>query len=292
MHVLSQRNNSVKLLLAFLLTTLGTLAGQRQTLVNVVVDMTPEGRKAVHPTPDHPAYYYPIVGGYNQEGQAIAGDKQPKQNELLHLAAVELAKQGYLVVNPGKIPPTPPPDIILVFHWGPINPETFDLNDVFGGDVASAASNTAMAKPDASGASNASKLNPEAFSSLVTMNNAQMLNMLVGNTLPNIHASSGYQAVIEAAQEDRYFIMVTAYDFPATVRQKKAVLLWQAKMSVPSAGVAFDDVTPTLIAAGGPLFGRETTVPQHISLPVTPEGRVIVGTSKVVHDDNAAGSSR
>jgi hypothetical protein len=266
----------VKFLLAFLLTTLGVLAEPRQTLVNVVVDMTPEGRKVTHPTPDHPSYYYPIIGGYLQKGQAIAGDKPPKEFELLHAAALELARQNYFVFHQGR---TPPPDIILVFHWGPINPETIDLNQVFGG----------AADTDASGTDTAST----PANSLITTNSTEMLNLLVGNTLPNIHESNGLQSIVEAAQEDRYFIVVTAYDFTATVRQKKAVALWQAKMSVPSAGVAFDDVTPALVAAGGPLFGRETTVPQQTSLPVTPEGRVMVGTPVLVHyhDATAAPSS-
>lgn len=276
-----QMNNSVKLLFAFLLTTLGALAAQRHTLVNVVVDMTPEGQKAAHPTPDHPAYYYPVVGGYKQEGQAIAGDKPPNQSELLHLAALELAKQGYLVVHPGK---TPPPDILLVFHWGPINPETLDLNDVFGGGTADTGADAIGGGPAAAFA--AQSANSPA-NSLITFNSKEMLSILAGNTLNNINDPSGVQAMIEASQEDRYFIVITAYDYPATMRQKKAVPLWQAKMSIPSAGVAFDDVTPALIAAGGPLFGRETTLPQQITFPITPQGHVIVGTPVLVHYHDA-----
>jgi hypothetical protein len=260
MHMASQCSIFI---FAFLLTTIGIMAGERRALVNVVVDMTPEGRKAAHPTPDHPAYYFPVIGGYRQEGQAIAGDKRPTQFALLHLAAVELAKQGYLVVHPGK---TSPPDIILVFSWGTLNPDTIDLQ---GGG-------------------------------LVPLNINEMLAMVAGNTLENVSPDVGASgdtpigfmsperhAIGEAVLDNRYCIVITAYDFPATIRQKKEVPLWQAKMSVSSAGVAFDDVMPALIAAGGPLFGRETTFPQRITFPVTPDGRVIVGTPVLVHYHDA-----
>jgi hypothetical protein len=277
----------LSIIIAFLLTTLDALAGQRQTLVNVVVDMSPEGRKVAHPTPDHPSYYYPVIGGYLQKGQAIAGDKPPKQFELLHSTAVELAKQNYWVFHEGR---TPPPDIILVFHWGPLNPETIDFTNTFGPTANNFAS---LSDPGVVGGQvgifpgAAEEL--ATANSLVTFNSNEMLNILVGNTLDNIHESSGpiLQSLIEASQENRYFIVVTAYDFAATVRQKKAVPLWQAKMSAPSAGVAFDDVTTALVEAGGPLFGRETTLPQQASLPVTPEGRVILGTPEVVHYHDA-----
>jgi hypothetical protein len=282
----------VKLLLAFLFTTLGVLAGQRQTLVNVVVDVSPEGRKVAHPTPDHPSYYFPVVGGYLQQGEAFAGEKRPNQDELFHLAAVELAKQGYLVAHPGK---TPPPDIFLVFHWGPLNPETIDLDDVFdGGKAGNNVDGSAMNKLGdndgmAVSLSSTTDTGSSTANSVVTLNSMQMLNILAGNTLKNIHESSGsnLQALIEATLENRYFIVITAYDFAATVHQKKKVPLWQAKMSVPSAGVAFDDVTPALIAAGGPLFGRETTLPQRITIAVTPEGSVTVGTPVIVHYHDA-----
>jgi hypothetical protein len=254
----------LSIIITFLLTTIGLMAGERNALVNVVVDMTPEGRKAVHPTPAHPVYYFPIIAGYMQKGQTIAGDKPPNQFALLHLAAAELAKQGYLVVHSGK---TPPPDIILVFHWGPLNPATIELQGV----------------------------------GSVTLNINEMLDMVAGNTLENVppdvsmgpglgYMSPELHVIGEAALDDRYFIVISAFSWPATVNKKKPVPLWQAKMSVPSAGVTFDDMTPALFAAGGPLFGRETTVPQQVTFPVTPEGRVILGTPEIVNYPNVPSS--
>ena len=75
-------------------------AGARSTEVNVIVDFTPEGRKVAHPNPGNPAYYYPVMGSFEELGAGEAGEKAPKQWDVAHVAALELAKQGYLKMNP------------------------------------------------------------------------------------------------------------------------------------------------------------------------------------------------
>ena len=68
--------------------------------VAVVVDMTDAGRKIATPTPDHPAFYVPVVVGYRSEGGQIAGEKPPPAPErVLRQLAVTLAEQGYRVAR-------------------------------------------------------------------------------------------------------------------------------------------------------------------------------------------------
>ena len=83
--------------------------------------------------------------------------------------------------------------------------------------------------------------------------------------------------------DDRYFVVVSAYDFEAA-KEKKKVLLWQAKMSTPSHRVALAEVIPSMITAGGPHFGRETKRPESVTAPLAKEGKVEVGTPVVVPD--------
>jgi len=75
-------------------------AASRSTEVDVVVDFTAEGRKVTHPTPGNPSYYYPVLGGFEELGDLIAGEKPPKQQNVAQVVALELARQGYLEMNP------------------------------------------------------------------------------------------------------------------------------------------------------------------------------------------------
>jgi len=52
-------------------------------------------------------------------------------------------------------------------------------------------------------------------------------------------------------------------------------------------GHYIDEVLPTLIAAGAPMFGRMTTAPQLTHTPVVPEGHVTVGAPYVRPDPPA-----
>jgi len=233
--------------------------------VDIVVDMTPEGRKVVHPTPDKPAYYFPIIGGYKEMGALVAGEKPPVPASVVHLVAVELAKEGYLSCRPHQVPATPgnparlvmdhQPDLLMVVHWGYLNPQIDD----FGTD-------------------------PDDPSSKVFFNQNQMLALVGGNTLTNLDMNFEREDVMQAAEQDRYFVSIMAYDarpYFAQEGKKRKILLWQAKMSVPSNGVDFSTVMTALVTAGGPLLGRETTRPKMLMAPLTPEGHVEIGTPTV-----------
>jgi hypothetical protein len=207
--------------------------------INVIVDMSPAGRKAVHPTPDHPAYYVPTLVPYVQTGDAVAGDKPPSEHTLVHLVAAELAKQGYLVAIDH------PPDLVIAIAWGSIRPTAEDDH--------------------------------------VGMTDKIRMNALVlGHTYVNVARSDsfGHAEFMEETRDDRFYIVVTAYDYKAHAAKNQKVILWKAKLSVPSSGVAFDDVLVPLVMAGGPNFGRETINHPKL-LPAVPDGRVEIGPATV-----------
>ena len=318
----------------------------RDTEVNVVVDFTPEGRKIPHPVPGDPAYYYPVLGGFEGLGAGEAGEKPPKQWDVAHVVALELAKQGYLEMNPaprvnpageviyqdgtvvtvpvhprrghppelnvaGNIPLTramleapdgpyflqparsrpaagaqgPPavvsvlqttdpvhgpvmtgiPSLILFIQQGYVNPQV-DFGPAM--PVGRTHPSNSLVQPTL-----ASGPPLSAF-----VNQGAMLGLVAGNTLRNLDRDSELD-IVEKAEQDRYFVMLSAYDFAAYRKSRQLVLLWQAKMSAPSDSLArFSDVLNALVWAGGPYFGRETAQPKTFILPVTPEGHVEVGT--------------
>ena len=221
----------------------------KATDVNIVVDMSADGKKVAPPTKEKPAFYFPVLAGYRERGSLVAGEKSPPPTSVAKLLAKALANQHYFVMGAN----TPEPSILLVFHWGYINPQVDDTGD-----------------PD----------NPQT----IFWNQREMLALVAGNTLKNV-SSFGFERedILQAARDDRYFVMVTAYDF-AAAKEKKKKLLWQAKFSTPSNRVSLADVIPGLITAGTPHFGRETERPQSSTAPLAKEGKVEVGTPVVVPD--------
>ena len=217
--------------------------------VNVVVDMTDAGRKVAPPTKEKPAFYFPVLAGYREAGSLVAGEKTPPQNNVAKLLAKALAAQHYYVMGTT----TPAPTIILVFHWGYMNPQIDDTGD---------------------------DENPQQ----IFWNQKEMLALVAGNTVKNVAAfGSDRDDILQNMRDDRYFVIVSAYDFEAG-KEKKKVLLWQAKMSTPSNRVSLAEVIPSMITAGGPRFGRETRLPESVTAPLAKEGKVDIGTAVVVPD--------
>jgi hypothetical protein len=116
----------------------------------------------------------------------------------------------------------------------------------------------------------------------VFFNQNQMLGLVAGSTLDHIGSDFDASDIEQKTEVERYFVMITAYDFGAYVRGRKKVMLWQAKMSAAFHGLgSFGEVMPALVAAGAPFFGRETVHPELVTQPVPPEGHVEVGTPTV-----------
>jgi hypothetical protein len=248
-------------------------------VINLVGDMSDQGRDLPHPAPDKPVYYYPIVRGYTELGPTQTGliEQPPPAKEIVHHLAAALSAQGYLVTHEVEVPakpdapspspqttPTmskafsPPPSFILVFHWGALRAEKLD--STLGADA------TAGPTPPA------------------VINQDKMIGLIAGKKFDStVDFGLGTEKILEGVQDDRYFVMISAYDFKAYFEQHKKVMLWAAKMSVPTNEVTMAQVLPTLIDNGGAVFGRETIGPKRLDVPaVMPDGKVEVGTPIVV----------
>lgn len=109
------------LLVAALLTAGAAYADGLQ--VNAVVDVTPEGRNAVRPSPSSPVYYFPFTVGYQEQG-SWGAENLPSTLEVQRMIAKALAAQGYLVMH-GK-----EAGLLLTFQWGRMAPFAEErLND-------------------------------------------------------------------------------------------------------------------------------------------------------------------
>jgi hypothetical protein len=67
-----------------------------------------------------------------------------------------------------------------------------------------------------------------------------------------------YTDLITEVEESRYYIVVSAYDFPELLKTKKQNLLWQTRVSVRSPGNSFDDSFVAMLKTAAPYFGQNS----------------------------------
>jgi hypothetical protein len=105
--------------------------------------------------------------------------------------------------------------------------------------------------------------------------------MLAGDSFDKLNEWD-QDEIIQRTSADRFFVMVTAFDFKSCISGRKKTLLWRTRMSVPSnQDQRFDDMLPVMIKAGESRLGRESSHPEFSIVPLTEEGSVIIGTPEV-----------
>jgi hypothetical protein len=75
-------------------------------------------------------------------------------------------------------------------------------------------------------------------------------------------------------EEDRYFVVLTAFDYQALVNKKKSKFLWEVRFSIREQGNQFDKRLPAMIALASDFFGRDSAGLHHVDVP---EGTVEIG---------------
>jgi len=108
------------------------------------------------------------------------------------------------------------------------------------------------------------------------------LAMLAGDHF-NPLTDTDVDELFQRTSADRYFVVVSAFDFKSCLNGQKKKLLWRTRMSVPSNmfGERFAHMLPMLLTAGEAQLGRETRHPIFSEVPLTKEGSVSIGTPVV-----------
>jgi hypothetical protein len=75
-------------------------------------------------------------------------------------------------------------------------------------------------------------------------------------------------------EEDRYFVVLTAFDYQMLVKQKKQKFLWEVRFSIRERRNQFDKRLADMAATASQYFGRDSGGLNHITLP---EGHVEIG---------------
>jgi len=233
--------------------------------VGVIIDMTPEGRKIARPSPDNPAYYFPIYIGYKEMGDVLTKWHRapPPLEEVRRTMTGALLEQGYRVATRMH-----PPSLAIVFRWGSIAAEV-------------------VAQPGVKAPMWHGENGNEGFSTVGNLiaaparavNQDEVMTIIAGDRWGDLDPNDPGQEEFVSLQP-RYYLMISALDFPAFTRHKQ-ILLWRAHISTNYWGHYMDEVLQPLITAAAPLLGRETGRPLIVSAPIGPVGRVIIGTPEV-----------
>lgn len=67
-----------------------------------------------------------------------------------------------------------------------------------------------------------------------------------------------YDGLIADVEESRYYIVISAYDFPELVNHERKKLLWQTRVSVRAPGNRFDDSFAAMLKGASKYFGRDS----------------------------------
>jgi hypothetical protein len=71
-------------------------------------------------------------------------------------------------------------------------------------------------------------------------------------------AGDRYNDLIADVEESRYYIIISAYDFPEVVKNGKKRLLWSTRVSVRAPGNRFDDSVMAMMKSAAKYFGQNS----------------------------------
>ncbi len=97
--------------------------------------------------------------------------------------------------------------------------------------------------------------------------------------------SPGYEQKLQRAQEEKLFIRVTAWEFPKDPKAKPNMLWKTVIVAGDPMNRDLNNIAAAMLAAGAPLFDKETNDREIDLYRPVPTGRVNVGAPEVVGSD-------
>jgi hypothetical protein len=247
-----------------------------------------------------PEFYAFGQGGHWGGEMSDATIDKLKFMDVARAIAVPLAGQNYL---PARDPTTA--RLLIMVYWGTTrvpgpssDSVAYDQLSVaqanLGGFMIS--SSNPLQKTVGSGAA-ADAAMSEMSAALVMLNienrqrdrldfmNAQMLGYdsegLIGTSYGNNTRGTVFGAkrdeLVSEIEENRYFVVLMAYDFQLMLKQRKHKLLWETRFSVSERRNQFDKALPVMAQYASKYFGQDS---HGLLRKQVPEGRVGVGEPK------------
>jgi hypothetical protein len=203
--------------------------------------------------------------------------------DVAHVIAPALASQSYL---PARDPQAT--KLLIMLYWGTTAvPEPYS-NSVGYQQFQAMQAHTATPKAStaskgfhslSSGNSTMGSGNEAAWSAaaimlmmenrqrdLVDFNNARMIGYdlpgIIGTSRGNYARGTAFgvdrQDLVDEIEENRYFVVLMAYDFGLLLKEKKHKLLWETRFSISERRNAFDRALPIMAQNAARYFGHPT----------------------------------
>jgi hypothetical protein len=221
------------------------------------------------------------------------------------LVAEHLARKNYFLAQDAKSA-----DLLLVISWGTTIPFNDGVNRVAQDDALTAMNNVKSAvagagadmnnrsvegiqSPAAAVADTArSELEGQLFElqmfndmrNQANEHNARLLGYMKEinsrNDLSRFAGAGTYfDDLISDIESERYYVIVTAYDFRAATQEKKRKLLWSTRVSIQTQGNRFNESLATMLANASRHFGQDSG---HLIKQYLPNTRVDLGELKIL----------
>ncbi len=97
-----------------------------------------------------------------------------------------------------------------------------------------------------------------------------------------IVASLEEQTMRMELAEERYSVVLMAYDYQYMKREKKPKFAWVTRLSIRGPGNNFTEALPALALAGAEVYGRNLDSLERVKVRDLPGGEVILGELKVI----------
>ncbi len=242
------------------------------------------------------------------EGGHLAGssrddtiDKQAFM-DVVKVIAAPLAKRNFVPVEDRNPEDT---KLLIMVYWGTTS-GTSDSSDSLASQNLQRSQGTKPppTPPPANGSAGGPAANQQARQSAATMNSRQseedgamaavlaenwqrdqvdMRNaMLLGydtalaetSDIGSTPATRHREDLISELEENRYFVVLMAYDYQALWKQRKHSLLWVTRFSVRERGADFERLLPSMVGYASQYFGQDS---HGLLRRPLPEGRVEIG---------------
>jgi len=232
-----------------------------------------------------PETYVFAEGQFLGGGTVDRGLEQTTFTQITRTLAVNLARQNYL----------PAPDLnsaqlVIMVHWGMTMISEDPMKDI-NLQRAQEALATFSAEQEANGLADPTALN-SATSAMgmarqgvqdAVNRNAVLLGFArsLAREREQMMTSTAELTMSNELNEERYFVILMAYDNQTRLKERKSRLMWVTRLSVRSPGNNFTEALPALARVGAEVFGRQVDGLVRVKAPLG-RGTVTIGELEVL----------
>lgn len=232
-----------------------------------------------------PETYVFAEGQFLGGGTVDRGLEQTTFTQITRTLAVNLARQNYL-----PAPDLSSAQLVIMVHWGLTMVSEDPMKDI-NLQRAQEALATFSAAQEANGLADPTALN-SATSALgmarqgvqdAVNRNAVLLGFArsLERERRQMMTSTAEITMSNELNEERYFVILMAYDNQTRLKERKSRLMWVTRLSVRSPGNNFTEALPALARVGAEVFGRQLDGLVRVKAPLG-RGTVTIGELEVL----------